>query len=131
MTSTPMPPPDPRNVQGMILRGYTHPYSCHMLFTFAAKPGAAGLIGALLPYVQSAQDWGDAKPARMLNISLTYNGILTFEPDLAGQFPNAFELRPWSQGGQTSVGGTGPSEPSPWWARPAKQPPHCLLPTFG
>ena len=41
MTTTPMPPqPDPRNVQGMILRGYTHPCSCHMLFTLQAGPGA-------------------------------------------------------------------------------------------
>src|ERR1700682_5518501 len=115
MTNTPMPPLDRRNVQGMILRGYTHPYSCHMLFTFAGKPGAAGLIRALLAYVQSAQDWGDAKPARMLNISLTYNGILTFEPDLAGQFPNEFEFGPWSQGSPASLGDTGASGSSPWW----------------
>jgi deferrochelatase/peroxidase EfeB len=131
MTNTPMPPPDPRNVQGMILRGYTHPYSCHMLFTFAARPGASGFIHALLPYVQSAQDWGDAKPVRMLNISLTYNGILTFEPDLAGQFPNEFEFGPWSQGSQASLGDTGPSDPSLWWNGYAKDAIHCIVHIYG
>jgi hypothetical protein len=47
MATTPMPPPpDPGNVQGMVLRGYTHPYSCHMLLTFTGRPGAAAFIGA-------------------------------------------------------------------------------------
>src|SRR5260370_31162134 len=131
MTNTPMPPPDPRKVQGMILRAYTHPYSCHMLFTFAGKPGAAGLIRALLHYVQSAQDWGDDKPARMLNISLTYNGILAFEPALAGQFPTEFQQGPWSQGSQASLGDTGPSDPSLWWNGYAKDAIHCIVHIYG
>ena len=79
MTNSPVPPYQPGNVQGLILRGYTHPHSCHMLFTFKDRPGAAEFIGALLPHVQSAAEWSD-KPDRMLNIGLTFNGILTFEP---------------------------------------------------
>ena len=70
MTNSPLPPYQPRNVQGLILRGYTHPHSCHMLFTFRDRPGAAGFIRALLPEVQTAEAWRD-KPEGMLNIGLT------------------------------------------------------------
>src|SRR3978361_1664546 len=101
LMNTPMPPPPaPRLVQGMILRGYTHPCSCHMLFTLQAGPGAAGFVRALMPYVQFAEGGGDTKPARTLNIGLPYNGILTFDPSLKGQFPNEFETGPWSCGSQ-------------------------------
>jgi deferrochelatase/peroxidase EfeB len=131
MTDAAMPPPDPGNVQGLILRGYTHPYSCHMLFTFAGVPGAAGFIRALLPFVQSAQDWGDDKPARMLNIGLTYNGIMQFDSTLAGQFPNEFQEGPWSQGSQGSLFDTGPSDPSLWWNGQDKSAIHCAVHIYG
>ena len=132
LTNTPMPPsPDPRVVQGMILRGYTHPCSCHMLFTLQAGPGAAGFIRALMPYVQSAEDWGDAKPDRMLNIGLTYNGILTFDPSLKGQFPNEFETGPWSSGSQQSLMDTGASSPALWWNGYDSQAIHCIVHSYG
>jgi deferrochelatase/peroxidase EfeB len=131
MSNTPMPPPDPRNVQGMVLRGYTHPYSCHMLFTFPGRPGAAEFIRALLPYVQSAQDWGANKPARMLNISITYNGILTFDPDLAGQFPSEFQAGPWSGDSQQSLQDTGPGDPGLWWNGQDKGAVHCIVHSYG
>jgi deferrochelatase/peroxidase EfeB len=116
MSKTPMPPPpDPHNVQGMILRGYTHPCSCHLLFTFPGPPGAAAFIRALLPFVQSAQDWGDDKPARMLNIGLTCSGIAVFEPTLVTQFPTEFQLGPASSGSQQSLMDNGPSAPGLWW----------------
>jgi deferrochelatase/peroxidase EfeB len=132
MAATPMPPPpNPANVQGMVLRGYTHPYSCHMLFTFAGLPGAAAFIGALLPFVQSAQDWGTNKPARMLNISLTYNGIRTFAPELKGQFPNTFELGPSSVGSQQSLQDTGLSDPKLWWGGQDNGAIHCIVHSYG
>ena len=132
MADPPMPPPpDPSNVQGMVLRGYTHPYSCHMLFTFAGRPGAAAFIGALLPFVQSAQDWGANKPARMLNISLTYMGIRTFAPELKGQFPNTFELGPCSVGSQQSLQDTGKSDPKLWWDSQDKSAIHCIVHSYG
>jgi deferrochelatase/peroxidase EfeB len=131
MPNNPMPPPDPRLVQGIILRGYTHPYSCHMLFTLQAGPGAAGFIRALMPYVQSAQDWGDDKPDRMLNIGLTYNGILTFDSSLKGQFPNEFEAGPWSSGSQQSLMDAGAGSPDLWWNGNDSQAIHCIVHSYG
>ena len=130
MTNSPMPSYDPGNVQGLILRGYTHTYSCHMLFTFSSCLGAAGFIRALLPHVQSAEAWTH-KPERMLNIGLTFNGILTFEPGFKGQFPNEFESGPWSDGSQASLNDTGPSAPNTWWNGHDGQDIHCIVHTYG
>jgi deferrochelatase/peroxidase EfeB len=125
-----MPSYDPSNVQGLILRGYTHAHSCHMLFTFASRPGAAGFIRALFPYVQSAESWSD-KPERMLNIGLTFNGILTFEPGFKGEFPNEFESGPWSDGSQASLNDTGLSAPNTWWNGHDGQAIHCIVHIYG
>lgn len=130
MTNSATPPYEPRNVQGMILRGYTHRYSCHMLFTFADRNGAAGFTGALLPYVQSAEAWSQ-KPERMLNIGLTYNGILTFEPGFKDQFPTEFAAGPWSDDSQQSLQDTGPSDPKGWWNGNDKQAIHCIVHAYG
>ncbi|MBR1144562.1 hypothetical protein [Bradyrhizobium sp. AUGA SZCCT0431] len=130
MTNSPLPPYQPGNVQGIILRGYTHPHSCHMLFTFTDRPGAAGFIRALLPYVQSAVAWSD-KPERMLNIGLTFNGILTFEPGFKNQFPSEFKDGPWSGDSQLSLQDTGASDPSTWWNGQDKQAIHCIVHVYG
>ncbi|TWJ03242.1 hypothetical protein JN11_00779 [Mucilaginibacter frigoritolerans] len=98
--------PDRNNVQGMIMRGYTHPWSCHLIFKFATQPGAKGFIKAILPYVQSAADWGDDKPEMMLNIGLTFTGLKVVSKlttsDLAG-FPPTFKQGPASAGSQQSL----------------------------
>jgi deferrochelatase/peroxidase EfeB len=130
VTNSPMPSYDPGNVQGLILRGYTHAYSCHMLFTFAGRPGAAGFIRALLPYLQSAAAWSD-KPERMLNIGLTFNGILKFEPAFKGQFPSEFESGPWSDGSQASLNDRGLSDPNTWWNGHDGQAIHAIVHVYG
>jgi deferrochelatase/peroxidase EfeB len=121
------PPPDPRNVQGMILRGYTHPYSCHMLFTFADVAAAPAFLTALMPYLQSAEDWGDDKPPQMLNIGLTCQGIKLFRPDLVAQFPSTFQKGPWSSDSQLSLQDSGPSAPNLWWNGYDNTKIHCIV----
>lgn len=115
MPSTMVEPPDPRNVQGMILRGYTHPFSCHMLFQFADQAGAGGFIKALLPWLQSAENWGSHKPLKMLNIGLTYGGVTMVDGAMTGQFPPTFMQGPASSGSQLSLQDNGASAPSNWW----------------
>jgi hypothetical protein len=140
-----MPPrPDPGNLQGLILRGYPHhPYSCHMLFTFPDLAGAAGFMSALMPYVQTAQDWGSNMPQRMVNIGLTYSGIMIFDVNstLAGQFPFEFQSGPWHFTSQQSLFDAGtdppsdpinPSDPSLWW-NGLHDPTliHCIVHSYG
>jgi deferrochelatase/peroxidase EfeB len=110
--------PDKANVQGLIMRGYSHPFSCHMLFKFPDKTGAAKFVTPLLPYLQDARQWAE-KPKRMLNIGLTYNGIGTVKPSLKGTFFSpSFTEGPASSdpnGPQASLFDLGASAPENWW----------------
>jgi deferrochelatase/peroxidase EfeB len=128
MPTSAVAPPDSRNVQGLILRGYTHPFSCHMLFRFLHKTGAGQFINALMPYLQSAEDWGQNKPAKMLNIGLTYNSVILVDDKLKGQFPPAFMQGPASSNSQVSLYDLGASDPSKWWHKSFQTSDiHCII----
>lgn len=115
--------PDRSNIQGLILRGYTHPFSCHLLFSFLKKSivgNTKAFFADLYPKVQPATDWGSNKPVSMLNIGLTYFGIqqlnIVSANDLAN-FPISFKNGPWSGGSQASLGDIYDiaSNPLNWW----------------
>lgn len=134
--STPAGPPADENLQGLIKRGYTHPYSTHMLFRFPEPRAAAAFVRALLPQVQSAKDWGgpENKPKMMLNIGLTFEGLkatgkLTAE-DL-DRFPDAFIFGPTSKDAQRALVDKGKSDPSLWWGKSFAQADlHCIVHTY-
>jgi deferrochelatase/peroxidase EfeB len=117
--------PYKQNIQGLILRGYTHPFSCHLLFNFpnpsqSTTPGFKAFFKTLYPHVQSAEDWGDQKPAWMLNIGLTWFGLQALnvfeDPNALNYFDSEFQAGPWSANPQSSLGDTGgPGDPSTWW----------------
>jgi deferrochelatase/peroxidase EfeB len=136
-------PPYAKNVQGLILRGYTHPFSCHLLFNFTnpskiASPDPKAFFKTLYPHVQSAEDWGEQKPKWMLNIGLTSNGIQALnvfeDPStLETYFPSEFVAGPWSGGSQSSLGDAGgPGDPSTWWYNNFQNEDlHCVVHTYG
>lgn len=131
---------DKSNVQGLILRGYTHPYSCHFLFSFTVndeplQPDTKQFFKILYPRVQSGEDWADQKPKSMLNIGLTYNGIQALnvlEPTALTAFPNEFQTGPWSSGSQGSLGDQGgPGDPATWWHGQFQNDElHCVVHTY-
>jgi deferrochelatase/peroxidase EfeB len=127
-------PPQRSNVQGLIMRGYTHPYSTHMLFHFPGRGAAAAFVRSLLPYLQSAIDWGKQKPEKMLNISLTYSGLAvatTLSSEDFKQFPPTFREGPASGDSQQSLFDLGDSDPSLWWSRRfATDDLHCVVHTY-
>lgn len=133
-------PPYAKNVQGFILRGYTHPFSCHLLFNFTGSSQSAtpkAFIKALYPHVQSAEDWGEHKPEWLLNIGLTCSGIQALDvfadpTTLENYFPSEFVAGPWSQGSQSSLGDTGgPGDPSTWWFNNFhNEDLHCVVHTY-
>jgi deferrochelatase/peroxidase EfeB len=131
-------PPYKKNIQGLILRGYTHPFSSHLLFSFTnpqnPSPDTKAFFKALYPRVQSAEDWGDQKPVNMLNIGLPYYGIQALKvmdaPSLAA-FPAEFSAGPWSQGSQSSLGDNGAGAPSKWWfGNFQNNELHCVVHTY-
>ena len=127
-------PPSPSNVQGLIMRGYTHRYSTHMLFKFPGRAAAAAFMTSLLPYLRSAADWGKSKPRMMLNAGFTVSGLqaataLTLD-DFA-QFPAVFRAGPDSQDSQQSLFDLGNSDPTLWWAKNFTTADlHCVVHTY-
>lgn len=126
--------PDQSNIQGMILRGFTHPYSCHLIFQFKDQPGARGFIKAIFPFVQSAENWGDEKPDEMINIGLTYSGIAmasNLTPKDMKSFPWVFQKGPTSPGSQGSLNDCGPSAITNWvFGNPTRQV-DCVVHAYG
>ena len=134
-TATP-PPPDNSNIQGLILRGYTHPYSCHLMFSFkssSATLNTKAFFTDLYPKVQPATDWGNNKPVSMLNIGITFGGlqILGVVNAKNSTFPAEFQQGPWSQGSQQSLGDFNASSPSSWWYNHfLNTDVHCVVHTY-
>jgi deferrochelatase/peroxidase EfeB len=139
----PSPQPDLADIQGFIVRGYTHPCSVHLLFKFnrgtsdvAGAPAAIKtFFKALLPYLRNAEDWGALKPDMMLNIGLTAEGIAIVRPDLNvynSNFPTTFKLGPWDPNvAQSALGDYGDGDPSKWWNNNFENGDiHCVVHTY-
>lgn len=122
------------DIQGLIINGYTHPCSVHMLFKFNADGSnlnyIKGFFKDLLPYLQSAEDWGPLKPEFMLNIGLSAKGIAIVKPELnVSNFPSTFNSGPWNpNSAQLSLGDYGAGDPSEWWNKKfANEDVHCVV----
>jgi deferrochelatase/peroxidase EfeB len=132
----PAPKPELQDIQGLIIRGYTHPCSVHMMFKFSKDISGLsyirGFIRDLLPYLQNAEDWGALKPQMMLNIGLTIGGIAIVKPELNIQnssFTPTFKSGPWDpNNAQQSLGDYGAGDPSEWWNKKFKNDDvHCIV----
>lgn len=134
--------PELKDIQGLIINGYTHPCSVHMLFKFNTENANLKYIKAffkdLLPYLQSAEDWGPLKPEIMLNIGLTAIGIGIVKPELDvpnSNFSPTFKSGPWDgNSAQQSLGDldpgppAGPGDPSNWWNKKFEnEDVHCVV----
>lgn len=128
--------PELNDIQGLIITGYTHPCSVHLLFKFDGDPSnldcIRGFFKDLLPLLQSAEDWGALKPEFMLNIGLTANGIKIVRPDLDvtnSSFPSTFKSGPWDPNiAQQALGDYGDGKPSDWWNKKFdNQDVHCVV----
>ncbi|WP_316820234.1 hypothetical protein [Pedobacter gandavensis] len=126
------PSPQLSNIQGMVIRGFTHPFSCHMIFKFQDKDktGAKKFTKAIYPYVQSADNWGLLKPDMMVNIGFTFSGISTVS-DLSknelGAFPTVFKNGPTSNDSQLSLNDLGESDPGKWVFGSEQKPVDCIV----
>jgi deferrochelatase/peroxidase EfeB len=129
--------PDLQDIQGLIINGYTHPCSVHMLFKFSDKPdnldSIRGFFRDLIPHLQSAEDWGPLKPEIMLNIGLTAPGIAIVKPELDiynSSFPPTFKKGPWDPNGaqQSLFDVDEKSLPGKWWNEKfANTDVHCVV----
>jgi deferrochelatase/peroxidase EfeB len=115
------------NVQGILVRPYTHPVSCHLLLRFDSAGGAQSFLRAIVPLVTSARPWGNNKPPFVLNVALAYAGLGAAEalsPAALSRLPDDFRTPPPPD----TLGDTQP--PRPWWDNTQLPDFHCLVSIF-
>jgi Dyp-type peroxidase family len=122
------------NIQGLIVRPFTHPYARHLLLQINDAADGRALLKALSSLVTSAGHWGDVKPPELLNLSLTCNGLkaLNVDPlnlDGGGEWGNRFPeefvksdgvnpdftAQPGNPEQPGQAGFAGNSDPAHWW----------------
>ena len=72
---------DPANLQGWVVRGYTHPFVRHLVLGITGARAARRLIGAItgddpaLPQVTTGAHWGPSARRTPLNVGFTFDGL--------------------------------------------------------
>ncbi len=105
--------PNPRNIQGDVLKAYGLRFSAHVFVNISHSNGGRAVLAATLTQVTSAADWSN-RPSITLNVGLTATGLqaLGAPNELIESFPVAF-----SEGMSARaplLGDTEQSAPSTW-----------------
>ena len=72
---------DPANLQGWVVRGYTHPFVRHLVAGITDARATRRLIGAItgenpsLPQITTGAHWGSTPPSHTLNVGFTFPGL--------------------------------------------------------
>lgn len=106
-------PLDVADIQGDVLKGYTHRAAAFVFVTVHDAAGGRQWLGGLLPHVTTAEPWAD-KPDTTLNLSFTYAGLaaLGIEKAALDSFPE--EFREGMAARRDHLGDRGPSAPENW-----------------
>ncbi len=104
---------DLAEIQGDLLRGYTHRAAAYVFVTVHEVAGARQWLGDLLPHVTTAEPWSD-RPDTTLNLSCTHAGLaaLGVEQAVLDSFPE--EFRQGMAARRDHLGDRGPSAPESW-----------------
>jgi deferrochelatase/peroxidase EfeB len=108
------------DIQGLILRGYSHPKARHFVLQFPNAAAGQKLVAALVPIVTTGQPWG-LKPRWCINVGFTADGLRTLglTVSLANNFPQEFidgaiKRAQTLTGPNNNLGDTGDSAPEHW-----------------
>ena len=104
------------DVQGMVVRGFTHRHSAHVLFRGRDRTAAQEFLRGLLSAefgIQTGLKW-DQRPDRLRQISLTHRGLQILGCE--AEFPTAFVGGPARDDITASwLGAVGRSRAELWW----------------
>lgn len=105
---------DLSDIQGNVLRGYTHPAAAYLFLRIVDVPAARALMRRMLPQVATAAPWRDGPPDTAMNVAFTFAGLRALGlPDaVLGSFPEAF--RDGMAARADRLGDRGPSAPAAW-----------------
>ena len=101
------------NIQGLIVQGYGHPCSRHLLFRFPAPPSGRAFLRSLATTIAWADQAGEARPATLTNVGISYTGLaaLALPSHILDAFPDEFREPPDA----VAMGDYGASAPDRWW----------------
>jgi Dyp-type peroxidase family len=122
---------DAADLQGNLLRGYTHPCGAYVLVRVDdAARGRAWLHG-LVERVTTGEPWNDAVPEDTLNLAFTYPGLaaLGVGEALLATFPEDF--RDGMAARAELLGDRGENAPSNWEAGLGTGEAHVLVSLYG
>jgi deferrochelatase/peroxidase EfeB len=108
------------DIQGLILRGYTHPKGRHFVLHFPDAPSGHKFLAQLLPFVTTAAPW-KLKPRSCSNIGFSAAGLkaLGINVSTGTRFPDEFVQGAIQRartlvGGSKNLGDYGASGPENW-----------------
>ena len=104
---------DMADIQGLIHHSYPYPKVRHLLFEVTNCMAGQKLLKFVVPITTHAEVKLDPKPDLLLNIGVSYNGMLALgaSSDLMDRFPSEFKEAP----DPNTMGDLGPSAPQLWW----------------
>lgn len=102
------------DIQGNVLRGYTHPAAAYLFLRIVDVDAARALMRRMLPQVATAAPWSDGVPPTAMNVAFTFAGLQALGlPDaVLASFPEAF--RDGMAARAARLGDRGPSAPEAW-----------------
>jgi len=122
---------DLADVQGDVLRGYSHPAAAYLFLRIDDPDKARALMRRMLPHVCTAEPWRDGPPASPLSVAFTYGGLeaLGLPDALLESFPT--EFREGMAGRAERLGDRGPSAPAAWEPGLGTGEAHVLVTVYG
>ncbi len=105
---------DLADIQGNVLRGYTHRAAAYLFLRIEDPGRARALLGRILPRVATAEPWQGQGPETPLVLAFTYAGLaaLHLPDEVLRSFPD--EFREGMAARADRLGDRGPSAPEHW-----------------
>jgi len=105
---------DLADIQGDVLRGYTHPSAAYLFLRIEDPRRARALLARMLGQVATAEPWEGGTPATALHVAFTYAGLAALGVPAAvlDSFPP--EFRDGMAARADRLGDRGPSAPAHW-----------------
>ena len=122
---------DLADVQGDVLRGYTHPCAAYLFLRIDDPARARALMTRMMPRVATAEPWREGPPPTAMHVAFTYAGLvaLGLDPTLLASFPE--EFREGMAARAERLGDRGPSAPSQWEPGLGTGVAHVLVTLYG
>ena len=118
------------DIQGNVLRGYSHPTAAYLFLRILDPDRARALMTRMLPQIVTAEPWAGAPPDTALHVAFTFDGLsaLGVPAAVLDSFPA--EFREGMAARADRLGDRGPSAPEHWEAGLGTGEAHALVTVY-